>query len=210
MVTFREYNRGFDLTVMHENAHIHRGGHTGAPPSFTEGAAGLLPAYAKEIGGVQFIEDRQGFLLNNIRLYSLDVGVRNFRRMLELKKQDLKEYQARDICNYAFGEFFVMETCHLLGHDATSAAMWELYPEAAATQWTEPISEVGIFQTFMANTQPDEKDAFREKYDRIHRGVPGGWPVSAVYSQLVPVKGPAVRRSAPTPGVQLRILRNYG
>ena len=58
-ITGREYNRDFHLAVVHEMAHIYWGGHTGAPAWFTEGAAGFLPDYAREVTGVQRISSRR-------------------------------------------------------------------------------------------------------------------------------------------------------
>ena len=58
-ITGWEYNPNFDLAVFHEASHIYWGGHTGAPDWFTEGAAGFLPDYAREVLGVQTVEERR-------------------------------------------------------------------------------------------------------------------------------------------------------
>ena len=94
--------------------------------------------------------------------------VGNIHQLLELFETGRNLDDERNICNYAFGEFFLMETYRLLGRDATSAAMRELYLENEATG--VDISERHIYQAFLSNAPPAKVDAFRELYGRIHGG----------------------------------------
>ena len=168
VITARKYNPDFHLSIFHEMSHIYWGGHTGAPPRFTEGAAGFLPDYAREATGVQTIEERRKDLIATIEQDCFRHGVGNIRQLKLLKGRQPEEYEARDICHYAFGEFFLMETYRLLGRDATSAAMRELYLQNEATGLD--VSEPGIYRAFLSNAPPGKKDAFRELYRRIHGG----------------------------------------
>ena len=165
----REYNQDFHLSVFHEISHIYWGGHTGAPIWFTEGAAQFLPDYARELLGVQTMEERRKELMEALERDCLEQGVENIRRLLELSESGWNpDDYLRIICHYWLGEFFLMETYRLLGHDATSAAMRELYLENEATG--VDISERHIYQAFLSNAPPAKVDAFRELYGRIHGG----------------------------------------
>ena len=159
VITARKYNPDFHLSVFHEMSHIYWGGHTGAPPWFTEGAAGFLPDYAREVTGVQTIEERRKDLIATIEQDCFRHGVGNIRQLKLLKGRQPEEYEARGICHYAFGEFFLMETYRLLGRDATSAAMRELYLQNEATGLD--VSEPGSYRAFLSNAPPGKKDAFR-------------------------------------------------
>ena len=171
------YNPDSNLAVPHEMTHIYWGGHTGAPPWFTEGAAGFLPDYARELTGVQTIEERRKELLHELEVDCYQRGVENIWQMKLLEKRNHEEYQAFHACNYAFGELFLMETYRLLGHDATAAAMRELYLQYGPTGTQLPagvnIPESRIYQAFLSNAPQEKKEAFRQLYGRIH-----GAPVS--------------------------------
>lgn len=118
---------------------------------------------------MQTIEERLKDLIAVIEQDCFRHGVGNIWQLKLLKgRQPEEEYEARGICHYAFGEFFLMETYRLLGRDATSAAMRELYLQNEATGLD--VSEPGIYQAFLSNAPPGKKDAFRELYRRIHGG----------------------------------------
>ena len=166
VVTARKYNPDFHLAVFHEMSHVYWGGHTGAPPWFTEGAAGFLPDYAREVMGVESIEERRKKLMGDLERECLQKGVGNIQELLELLQDGWDPQDARNICTYILGEFFLLETYGLLGHDATLAAMRELYLWNKATG--VPISEMQIYESFLSNAPPEKEAAFRDLYRRIH------------------------------------------
>ena len=169
-ITGREYNRGFDLAVFHEMSHLYWGGHTGAPAWFTEGAAGFLPDYARAELGRQSISARR---LNLHQVWEDECrvwGAGTISRFLRMRDVDPDRYESRGICTYALGEFFLLETYQLFGKDAASAAMRQLYLEAEATGWTEPITEEQIYRIYKENAPRGKEDAFEAVYERYHGG----------------------------------------
>ena len=169
-ITARKYNRDFHLTVFHEMAHIYWGGHTGAPAWFTEGAAGFLPDYAREATGVETISSRRVKLQQDWEDECRVWGAGTIRRFLSLRETDPDLYDSRGICNYALGEFFLLETYQLFGREAASAAMRELYLQAEATGWTEPVTEEQIYRVYLSSAPRGKVEAFLALYQRHHGG----------------------------------------
>ena len=173
-ITGREYNRDFHLAVFHEMSHIYWGGHTGAPAWFTEGAAGFLPDYAREVTGVQKITSRRVKLQQDWDDECRVWGAGTISRFLSMRETDPKRYESRGICTYALGEFFLLETYQLFGRDAASAAMRELYLQAEATGWEKPITEEQIYRAYLANAPRGKVEAFQALYQRYHGGAYDG------------------------------------
>ena len=173
-ITPREYNVNFRLAVFHEMSHIYWGGHTGAPAWYTEGAAGFLPDYARELLGLEKIKSRRVKLHqvwdDECRVW----GAGTISKFLSMRDVDPERYESRGICIYALGEFFLLETYQLFGLRAASAAMRELYLQAEATSWTEPITEEQIYRVYLANAPPGKVQAFQRIYERYHGGTYDG------------------------------------
>ena len=165
-VNARKHNPGFHLGVFHEAAHIYWGGHTRAHSWFIEGAAGFLPDYARAQSAVQSIEERREELLPQIERDCTHWGVNNIRQLLALETDNPEEYDEREICKYELGEFFHMEVYRLLGHDAFSAAMRQLYVDAENTG--SGITESEIYQAFLDQAPEGMRPAFHELYCRLH------------------------------------------
>ena len=172
-ITGREYNRGFDLAVFHEMSHIYWGGHTGAPAWYTEGAAGFLPDYAREQLDRQRISSRRRALHQVWEDECRVWGAGTISKFLSMRDTNPERHESRGICTYALGEFFLLETYQLFGRDAASAAMRELYLQAEATGWTEPISEEQIYRAYLDNAPPGKVEAFQSLYERYHGGTYG-------------------------------------
>ena len=169
-ITGREYNRDFDLAVFHEMSHIYWGGHTGAPAWFTEGAAGFLPDYARAELGRQRISSRR---LNLQQVWEDECrvwGAGTISRFLRMRDVDPERFESRGICTYALGEFFLLEIYQLFGEEAAAAAMRQLYLEAEATGWTEPITEEQIYRAYRENAPRGREEAFEAVYERFHGG----------------------------------------
>ncbi len=169
-ITGREYNRGFDLAVFHEMSHLYWGGHTGAPAWYVEGAAGFLPDYARSELGRQSISSRR---LNLHQVWEDECrvwGAGTISRFLRMRDVDPGRFESRGICTYALGEFFLLETYQLFGKDAASAAMRQLYLEAEAMGWTEPITEAQIYRIYKENAPRGKEEAFEAVYERYHGG----------------------------------------
>ena len=168
-VNARKHNPGFHLGVFHEAAHIYWGGHTGAHSWFIEGAAGFLPDYARAQSGVQSIEERREHLLPQIERDCIQHGVNNIRQLIALERDNLEEYDEREPCKYELGELFHMEIYRLLGHDAFSSALRQLYVDGEKAGWG--ITEEQIYQAFRDNAPEGMGAAFHELYCRLHGNI---------------------------------------
>lgn len=164
------YNPGFHLAVFHEMSHMYWGGHTGAPPWWTEGAAGFLPDIARDALGHETLEERHRQLLWDTRNECWHRGVRDISTYYHLQATQPQIARDRGICVYALGEIFLLEMYLLLGHDATSAAMRQLYVDARDSHWLDPITDQQIYDAFRANTPDDKVEEFRKLFLRLHGG----------------------------------------
>lgn len=172
-ITPWEYNIDFRLAVYHEMSHIYWGGHNGAPAWFNEGAAGFLPDYVRDVLGNQKISARR---VNLHQVWEDECrvwGVGTVSKFLALSDVDPERYESRNICTYALGEFFLLETYQLFGRRAASAAMRQLYLESEATGWKEPITEEQIYRVYLENAPPGQVEAFLALYERYHGGTYG-------------------------------------
>ncbi len=164
------HNRDAHLAVFHEMAHLYWGSHTGAPGWWIEGAAGFLPDYTRHQLGQEDIEIRRQNLLSDTRRECWNQGIPNITVFYRLQRTDPLRARDRNICTYALGEIFFVEMYLLLGRDATSAAMRQLYVDARDSGWLDPITDQRIYNAFRANTPDDKFDEFRKLFLRLHGG----------------------------------------
>lgn len=164
------HNPGFHLAIFHEVSHMYWGGHTGAPPWWTEGAAGFLPDIARDALGHESLSVRRSNLLEDTKRECWDRGVPDISAYYKLQQMDPNRAADRGICVYAFGELFLVEMYLLLGHDATSAAMRQLYVNARYSGWFDRITNQQIYDAFRANTPDDKVEEFRKLFLRLHGG----------------------------------------
>ena len=164
------HNPGFHLAVFHEVSHLYWGGHTGAPPWWTEGAAGFLPDIARDALGHETLEERRKQLLWDTSRECWNQGIRTVSTYYHLQRTQPHVARDRGICNYALGEIFLVEMYLLLGHDVTSAAMRQLYVDARDSGWLDPVTDQKIYDAFRANTPDDKFDEFRKLFLRLHGG----------------------------------------
>ncbi len=165
-----KYNPNFHLAIFHEFSHMYWGGHTRAPIWWTEGAAGFLPDYARDALGQETLEERRANLIEDTRRECWSRGIDTISDLYHLREVDPGRAADRGICDYAFGELFIMEMYLRLGHDAVSAAMRQLYVDAGDSGWIKPITDQRIYDAFLANTPQDKLEDFHNLFDDIHGG----------------------------------------
>ncbi len=164
------HNRNYHLAVFHEMAHAYWGGHTGAPPWWNEGAAGFLPDYARDALGQETLDERRADLLEDTERECWSWRIANISEYYHIQETNRPLAERRSICIYAFGELFLMEMYLLLGHDAVSTAMRQLYVDARDSDWQDPITDQKIYDAFLANTPQDKLEDFHNLFDDIHGG----------------------------------------
>ena len=164
------YNPDFHLAVFHEMSHLYWGGHTGAPPWWTEGTAGFLPDYARHVLGHEDIEIRLNNLRNDTRRECWNHGVNNISDYYRLQRTDPRFAADRGICVFALGEIFLVEMYRLLGFEATSAALRQIYLDSRNTGWLAPVTDQRVYDAFLANVPEDKMEDFQGLFDRLHGG----------------------------------------
>ena len=116
------------LIVYHETAHYYS---LGLSFWFTEGGANFIAAYAQDRVGEMSLESSQSFLQDSFLPYCAADG---FDKIIQLL-----DYGESHWCNYVVGNNFLISLLGLLGEEATSAALRELYlqPELEGRDLTE-------------------------------------------------------------------------
>ena len=172
------HNPGYHLAAFHEMSHFYWGGQTDTPAWLTEGAAGFLPDIARDALGQESLETRYRNLIDGTQILCHsnklhDVSDLYWRRVLNPSRSP------HAICIYYLGELFLMEMYMLLGYDATSAAMRQIYVDARDSGWNEPVTDQRIYDAFAANTPEDKMEDFHELFERVHGGAKVKYPKPA-------------------------------
>ena len=143
--------------VYHETAHYYS---LGLSFWFTEGGADFITAYTQDRVGEMSLESSQSFLQDSPLRHCASDG---FDKIIQLL-----DYGEPHWCNYPVGNNFLISLLGLLGEEATSAALRELYlqPELKGRDLTEE----DVYRTFLNHTPPPSKDDFRNLYERLHGG----------------------------------------
>ena len=164
------YNPGYHLAVFHEMTHLYWGGHTGAPSWWTEGTAGFLPDIARDALGQETLDQRERNLVGDTRRECWNLGIRTISDYYNLQRQEPRMAADRGICVYALGEIFLLDLHSLLGADATSAAMRQLYVDARDSGWLDKITDQRIYNAFAANVPEGKMAEFQRIFMSRHGG----------------------------------------
>ena len=144
-------------TLYHETAHYYS---LGLSFWFTEGGADFIAAYTLDRVGERSLESSQAVLQDVLLRECASDG---FDKIIQLL-----DYGESHGCNYWLGNNFLISLLGLLGEEATSAALKELYlqPELKGRDLTEE----DFYRTFLNHTPSPLKDEFRDLYERLHGG----------------------------------------
>ena len=164
------FNPNFHLAVFHEMAHLYWGGHTGAPAWWTEGTAGFLPSIARDALGQESLDQRERNLVGGTRRECWNLGIRTISDYYRLQQNESRVAEDRGICIYALGEIFLLDIHNLLGPEATSAAMRQLYVDAHDSGWLDKITDQRIYDAFAANVPEGKMAEFQRLFMSRHGG----------------------------------------
>ena len=157
MIMQRIPGEGTDSGVLyHETAHYF---HTSIHDWFNEGFANLVVTYTMARLGLRDFAEREAYLEQHDLPGCAEQGFENIRQLLE-------RYSV-NACTYALGEHFLVSLFNLLGEEAMSAALRELYLSGEE----HGQSEEEAYRVFLKHTPPGLKDEFRDLYRRLY-GVP--------------------------------------
>ena len=139
--------------VYHETAHYY---YMGIHSWFNEGFADLVVTYTMTRVGLRSFADREDYLEQYDLPECIELGFRNIQELLD---------KGGHAC---LGEFILVSLFNLLGEEATSAALRELYL-MSETEGREQ-GEEDFYRIFLKHTPPGLEDEFRDLYRRLHGG----------------------------------------
>lgn len=164
----------FAHTLPHEIAHYYWGS-LNAPLWFREGGSDFLASYALAQSGqaslqVSLAERRHLLDIGGARRCAIS-GIDYIQRLIDdLAAQGYSKYQSSlsFLCNYALGEFLLLELYQAMGFDGSSDAWNELY--LLSKSEGREVTEVEIRQAFLSHASTDQLDEVLSLYQRWHRG----------------------------------------
>ncbi len=159
LVTTRSDDSGNDVRVIHhETAHYYN---VGLSRWFNEGFANFVAAYIADRTGMERFENTFAYLEHEGLPWCITQGIESIQKLLD-------NDQEPGGCNYILGEHLLYSLFELLGEDAMSAALRELYlqPELEGRDLTEE----DFYRAFLKHTPPELGDEFRDLYKRLHGG----------------------------------------
>ena len=140
--------------VYHEIAHYY---YMGIHSWFNEGFADLAVTYTMDRVGMRDLVERLNYLEEYDLPECVELGFRNIQELLD---------KGGHAC---LGELFLVSLFNLLGEEAMSAALRELYLSREAIEsGGQPEEE--LYRIFLKHTPPGLKDEFRDLYRRLHGG----------------------------------------
>ena len=146
--------------IYHETAHYY---YMGVHSWFNEGFADLVVTYTAVQKGLRDLEERIDDLEENDNAVCAEKGLRNIQEVIDHQGDDTGG------CHYNLGEFFLVSLFELLGEEAMSASLKELYLMRQPEVGGEP-TEADLYRIFLKHTPPALKDEFRDLYRRLHGG----------------------------------------
>lgn len=165
----------FTVNVLqdHEETIPHEVGHyyfSGGPTWFTEGAAELMRAYVHDARRVESLAARSSSLSSQLSRKCFGIIPAEIENIWHY--QFVKEHRRSTLalptrCVYALGENFLLAVRSLIGDEALSSALSELY---VSSEESEAFSEEKIYELLLKHTPPEKQASFTEIYDRLHGG----------------------------------------
>ena len=135
--------------VYHETAHYY---YMGVHSWFNEGFADLVVTYTMTRVGLRSFTEREKYLEDYDLPECIELGFRNIQELLD---------KGGHAC---LGEFILVSLFNLLGEEATSAALRELYLMSGEQ------GEKDFYRVFLKHTPLGLEDEFRDLYRRLHGG----------------------------------------
>ena len=130
------------------------------PRWFAEGVSQFGEAHLRHLADVQTLEERNEEL-TRITSCAGYANIRHFQ--YESTDEDALTF---DRCPYDLGENFMLNVFSLIGQQAMSAALRDLYVSDRDERL--PTTEEAIYNAFLTNTPADKQAAFSDLYRRLH------------------------------------------
>ena len=116
------------------------------------------------------MDQRERNLVGGTRRECWNLGIRTISDYYRLQQNESRVAEDRGICIYALGEIFLLDIHNLLGPEATSAAMRQLYVDAHDSGWLDKITDQRIYDAFAANVPEGKMAEFQRLFMSRHGG----------------------------------------
>ena len=158
MRLIRDVTLGTVSDVPHETGHYL----FGFPRWFGEGVSQFGQSHLGHLNGVQSLEERREELASSTTC-SRYANIRHFE--YEIADSNLLTF---DLCPHHLGENFMLSVLSLIGQEAMSATLRNLY--VLYRDDKQPITDEAIYNAFLRNAPSDKQAAFRDLFRRLHGG----------------------------------------
>ena len=155
-------------TIHHETFHYYLGGRTGYS-WFNEGGANFMVAYVKDRMGKESLAERRIKIQEHVRRNCIaEFGLQTISELNHLFDDYLAEQNVFPLCVYNLGESFFLGLVDIIGEDALSMALAEIYGMAQSLGRT--VTDEESYQVFLSRTPAGREDMVRDFYRRVHGG----------------------------------------
>ena len=163
-------HRGRLYGVPHEVAHYYLTANFGGHPWLVEGGANFVEAHVNHERGWQDISSRETVVSKEVQSFCVDSGVENIRHNAYLQDLGFISYFQ---CNYRQGEYLLLKLRKIMGKNAMSSALNELYVSSGghlpALRFSTPPTVEEIYETFVKHASSQE-DRVRGLFRDLHGG----------------------------------------
>ena len=163
-------HRGRLYGIPHEAAHYYLTSNFLGHPWFTEGGANFVEAHVNHERGWQDISSRETVVSKEVQSYCVDSGVENIRHNAYLlDRRHISLFQ----CTYRLGEYLMLRLLNIMGKNAMSSALNELYVSSGghlpALRFSTPPTEEEIYGVFLKHA-PSQQGRIQKLFQTLHGG----------------------------------------
>ena len=157
--------------VPHETTHYYLSRRNFDAAWLVEGGANLIEDLFHDRRGHQDISSRGSIVLDRIQTNCIVAGVESIRHNAYLVgREHISFFQ----CTYSMGENLLLNLLEIMGEEAMSSVLNELYVSSGghvpALRFSTPPTEVEIYEAFLKHTPPEHQEEVRELFRRLHGG----------------------------------------
>ncbi len=164
-------SQGNLFSISHETAHYYFTANFQGHERLVEGRAEFIEAQVYHHQGYTDLAYSRSQVADNVKTYCIDAGVENIRHNAYMvEREQISFYQ----CTYDMGENLLLNLFEIMGKEAMSSTLNELYVSSRgyvpALKFSMPPSDMEIYEAFLKYTPAQRQEEIRELFRRLHGG----------------------------------------